>query len=165
MSSALDKKPAKDTIDTGVTDPSTVAVGLAEVLADSYRLMIKTHVVHWNVEGPMFYAVHNLTEAQYEELFTAVDEIAERIRALGELTAMSSNNLLSGSVIKDVTAPQTAGEMCQDLADDHATLAKRLHLLIETADEANDPVSEDLATTRAAVHEKAAWMLRAISKA
>ena len=164
MKSALAEKPQEHDVNTGVSDPQAVADGLSEVLADTYRVLIKTHVVHWNVEGPMFYAVHNLTETQYEELFAAADVIAERIRALGHLTQMSSKGLLAESVVKDISSPQTAGEMCQDLANDHSKIAKRLHKLIEAAGDAGDPVTEDLATARSAFHEKAAWMLRSISK-
>ena len=164
MKSVLAEKPQEHDVNTGVGDPKAVADGLSDVLADTYRILIKTHIVHWNVEGPMFYAVHNLTETQYEELFAATDVIAERIRALGHLTHMSSAALLSESVIKDVSSPQSAGDMCQNLAEDHNKIAKRLHDLISAAGDAGDPVTEDLATARSAFHEKAAWMLRSISK-
>lgn len=148
---------------TGVSAPKKVADALSDVLADTYSLLIKTHAVHWNVEGPLFFAVHNLTEAQYNELFAASDVIAERIRALGQLTAMSPSALLKGSVVADVTTPHDAVSLCESLAEDHAKVAKRLHDVIETAGDANDPVTEDLATARSAFHEKAAWMLRALA--
>lgn len=156
-------KPKPVSVKTGVSAPKKVADALSGVLADTYSLLIKTHAVHWNVEGPLFFAVHNLTEAQYNDLFAASDVIAERIRALGQLTAMSPSALLKGSVVADVTRPHDAVSLCESLAEDHAKVAKRLHDVIEIAGDANDPVTEDLATGRSAFHEKAAWMLRALA--
>lgn len=162
--SDLTSKPAAVSVKTGVSDANKTAKGLAAALADTYSLMIKTHAVHWNVEGPMFFAVHNLTEAQYVDLFAAADVIAERIRALGQLTPTSAKTLLSGSVVADITSPQDAPAWCGSLAQDHSAIAKRLHDVIDAAEEARDPVTADLATARAAFHEKAAWMLRALAK-
>lgn len=163
MTNALNTTPEVVNIDTGVADAKTVAKELAKVLADTYNLTIKTHAVHWNVEGPMFYAVHNLTETQYGELFEAADVIAERIRALGHLTAMSPSDLLQGSVVSNIKEADDAVSLCDSLAEDHANVAKRLHDVIEKSGKADDPVTEDLATARAAFHEKAAWMLRALA--
>ncbi len=164
MSSALNVIPSSDEINTSVTDTEAMAQGVEHMLADTYRLIFKTHAVHWNVEGPMFYAVHNLTEEQYENLFEAADEIAERIRALGHLAPSTLSSIVSNSVVQDEEKPSSAGEMCEDLAADHERVARRLHALVEIAGEARDPVTEDMATERVAFHEKAAWMLRAISK-
>lgn len=162
--SDLKIKPAPVAVKTGVGDAKSTAKELAGALADTYSLLIKTHAVHWNVEGPMFFAVHNLTEAQYTDLFAAADVIAERIRALGQLTPTSPKSLLSSTVVEDITTPQDAPAMCESLAKDHSKIAKRLHDVIELAEEARDPVTADLATARAAFHEKAAWMLRALAK-
>lgn len=164
MTSALNVIPSSDKIDTGVVDRDAMAQGVEHMLADTYRLIFKTHAVHWNVEGPMFFAVHNLTESQYNDLFTAADEIAERIRALGHLAPSTLASIVSHSVVQDDETPSSAGEMCEDLAADHERVARRLHDLIATADDAGDPVTEDMATARAAFHQKAAWMLRAIAK-
>lgn len=160
----LKTKPTTTAVNTGVEDAKAAAKLLSGVLADTYNLLIKTHAVHWNVEGPMFFAVHNLTEAQYGDLFAASDVIAERIRALGHLTATSPKDLLSDTVVSDFAAPKDAPTMCEGLAKDHSNVAKRLHDVIEAADDARDPVTADLATARAAFHEKAAWMLRALAK-
>ncbi|MGB3246200.1 MAG: DNA starvation/stationary phase protection protein [Sulfitobacter sp.] len=163
MSNDLKPVPEVVSIETGVEDAKAVAKELSKVLADTYSLTIKTHTVHWNVEGPMFFAVHNLTESQYGELFEAADVIAERIRALGHLTAMSPTALLKGSVVADIDDAKDAIALCTSLAEDHSNVAKRLHDVIKKAGDANDPVTEDLATARAAFHEKAAWMLRALA--
>lgn len=164
MTSALNVIPSEDDINTGVRDTEAMAQGIRHLLSDTYRLIFKTHAVHWNVEGPMFYAVHNLTEEQYNNLFEAADEIAERIRALGHLAPASLASIVANSVVQDEEAPQSAGLMCEDLAGDHERVARRLHTLVKIAGDSGDPVTEDMATERAAFHEKAAWMLRAISK-
>lgn len=164
MTNALNVVPSNDEINTGIENTEAMAQGLEHMLADTYRLIFKTHAIHWNVEGPMFYAVHNLTEEQYNDMFEAADELAERIRALGHLAPTTLASIVSQSVVQDEETPTSAGAMCEDLAADHERVARRMHTLIKIADNAGDPVTEDMATARAAFHEKAAWMLRAISK-
>ncbi|MFK7743761.1 MAG: Dps family protein [Roseobacter sp.] len=164
MTSALNVIPSNDDVKTGVVDTDAMAQGLQHMLADTYRLIFKTHAVHWNVEGPMFYAVHNLTEEQYDNMFDAADDIAERIRALGHLAPATLSSIVAQSVVQDDETPTSAGQMCEDLAADHERIAKRMHELIKTAGDTPDPVTEDMATERAGFHQKAAWMLRAIAK-
>ncbi|MEO0751284.1 MAG: DNA starvation/stationary phase protection protein [Pseudomonadota bacterium] len=164
MSNALNVVPETDTVNTGVRNPESIAEGLADVLADTYRLLFKSHAYHWNVEGPLFYSIHNLTEGQYEDMFAAADELAERIRALGLFAPMSMDEIVKRSVVEDLHAMPSAGKMCEDLATDHERVAHRLHALIKIAGENKDPVTEDMATARSAFHEQAAWMLRALTK-
>lgn len=163
MSDALKVVPETDHVETGVRDTAAVASGLADVLADTYRLIFKTHAYHWNVTGPFFYSIHKLTDGQYAEMFQAVDVLAERIRALGELAPHSMSDIVARSRIEDRDVLPSAKQMVEDLAQDHERLAHRLHALVKLSDESNDPVTEDLATARSAFHEEAAWMLRAIS--
>jgi len=163
MSNALNVKPQLAPVETGVRDTKAIAEGLSDVLADTYRLTLKSHIYHWNVEGPLFFSLHNLTEEQYQNMFAAADELAERIRALGHLTPGKINGVLSDSIVDDLGQMPSAGEMCKDLEQDHMNLAHRLHALVELAEERKDMVTGDLATERAAFHEKAAWMLRALS--
>ena len=163
MSHALNVVAEPQEIATGVQEPETIASGLADVLADTYMLIYKTHAYHWNVEGPLFYSIHNLTEGQYEDMFAAADVIAERIRAVGQMAPMTLSDIRSRSVVADSEAAPTAGEMCQTLADDHERIAHRLHALVKLAGDQNDPVTEDLATERSAFHEQAIWMLRALT--
>ncbi len=162
MTNALNVVPNEQEIASGVRAPATVAEALADVLADTYQLTFKTHAIHWNVEGPLFYSIHQLTETQYEDMFAAADTIAERIRAIGQMAPMSMKGIIEKSVIEDATTTMSAGEMCEQLAQDHERVAHRLHALIEIAEEHNDPVTEDMATARSAFHEQAAWMLKAI---
>ena len=164
MTDALKVVPSESSISTGVRDIPGIADALANVLADTYRLIFKTHAYHWNVEGPAFYSVHKLTEEQYEDMFAAADELAERIRALGMLAPSAFSDLANRSVIKDAEGTLSAGDMLDDLARDHERLAHRLHALVELVEGRRDPVTEDLATARSAFHEQAAWMLRALAK-
>lgn len=164
MTEALDVVPKDTSPETGVRDEDKVAEALADVVSDTYRLTIKTHAIHWNVEGPLFHAVHELTEEQYEDMFEAVDDLAERVRALGRLTPMRFAGLLEASVVTDLEGTPSAGDMIEALAEDHARVAKRMHALAELAGGQRDIVTEDLAVNRSAFHEKAAWMLRAIAK-
>ncbi|MFD0982276.1 Dps family protein [Tropicimonas aquimaris] len=163
MSKVLDIKPAATNVETGVRNTEAIAKGLADVLSDTYALVLKTHGYHWNVEGPLFFALHNLTEEQYGELFAATDVLAERIRAVGHLAPMKINDIVGTSVIKDLDGSPSAGDMATDLASDHERIAHRLRALVEMSESNNDPVTGDLATARAAFHEKAAWMLRSIA--
>jgi starvation-inducible DNA-binding protein len=164
MTSPLNVVPRESDVATGFSNTDAMAQGLELMLADTYRLIFKTHAVHWNVEGPLFYAVHNLTEEQYGNLFEAADDIAERIRALGHLAPSSLARITAHSVVQHSETPISAGDMCRDLAEDHSRVAQRMHDLITLAGEAGDPVTEDMATERAAFHQKAAWMLRSIAK-
>jgi len=162
MTHALDVVATPKDISSGVRNTETLAKGLTDVLADTYRLTFKSHAFHWNVEGPLFFSIHNLTEGQYEDMFAAADKLAERIRAIGQMAPMSMAQIIANSVIEDDEMAPTAGEMCAILAADHERVAHRLHALIKIASEHNDPVTEDLATGRAAFHEQAAWMLKAM---
>ncbi len=164
MSDALKAVPHKDRIDTGVIDVTAISKGLVESLADTYRLLFKSHAYHWNVEGPLFHSIHVLTEAQYTDLFTAADDLAERIRALGQLAPFQLAAITKASVVRDLDRLPSAQEMVEDLAADHEAIAKRMRAVIATADEGEDPVTADLLTGRCAFHEKAAWMLRATAK-
>ena len=164
MSEALKAVPKKDSIDTGVTDVPAVTEGLAIALADTYRLLFKTHAYHWNVEGPLFHPIHLLTEAQYGDLFQAADDLAERIRALGQLAPFKLADVTKMSCVSDPAKLPSAQGMVEDLGHDHEAIAKRLRKVIATAEEAGDPVTADLLTGRCAAHEKAAWMLRATAK-
>lgn len=164
MTNALNVVPEASDVETGVRNADAIAEGLCNVLADTYRLVFKTHGYHWNVEGPLFYSVHNLTEGQYEDMFEAADVLAERVRALGRIAPFQMSQIIASSVVSDMDALPSAGDMCMDLAHDHERIAHRLHALAKMAGNANDPVTEDLATARSGFHEQAAWMLRALAK-
>lgn len=162
MTTVLDQKPRAATPATGIDGQKALAKALGGTLADTYRLMFKTHAYHWNVTGPLFYSLHKLTETQYEDLFAAADELAERIRALGQTTVMRFGDIAEGSVLSDLDRAPSAGDMVEDLRADHEKVATRMHELASLAEKHDDIVTADLATQRSSFHEKAAWMLRAI---
>lgn len=150
------------TIDTGLDkkERADVARELTKVLADSFAVYQKTHGYHWNVRGPEFFSLHNLLEQQYREIWAALDEIAERIRALGELAPQSGTAYANLTAIKDGDPEKEAPEMLKELVKDHGTLIATARAALDAADEAGDEATVDLLTQRLAAHEKAAWMLR-----
>jgi len=137
-----------------------VVDALARLLADSYTLYLKTHNYHWNVTGPMFTTLHTLFETQYTELALAVDEIAERMRAVGAYAPGSYSEFLALSSVDEASGSPVAKVMVEQLVADQAKVAATAKQLIEAAEKAKDDVSADLGVRRAQVHEKNAWMLR-----
>jgi starvation-inducible DNA-binding protein len=139
-----------------------IAAGLSRLLADSYVLFLKTHNYHWNVTGPMFNSLHMMFEQQYTELFTAVDEIAERIRSLGELAPGSFKRFNQLSQIQEEQDTPDADTMIRNLIAGQEAVVKTAREVVKIADAANDEPTLDLLTQRMQVHEKTAWMLRSL---
>ena len=144
----------------GVDHDKGVAHELSKVLADSFTIYQKTHGYHWNVRGPNFRGLHLLLEEQYNEIWTAIDEIAERIRALDEYAPMGHGALGNLTSIKDGDPTLASADMLKDLIDGHATTVATLKKAAETADKAGDISTNDLCTQRITAHEKHIWMLR-----
>ncbi|ASK35696.1 Dps family protein [Alloalcanivorax mobilis] len=138
-----------------------VAEELSKLLAESYTLYLKTHNYHWNVTGPMFHSLHLLFEQQYTELATAVDSIAERIRALGRKAPGSYAEFARLSSVKDAEGEPDAMTMLSTLAEDHRTVAERANKVLKLAGQHEDEGSATIASDRIEIHEKAAWMLSA----
>ena len=151
-------------IDIGIPDAEreAIAEGISRVLADTYTLYLKTHNFHWNVEGPMFNTLHLMFETQYTELALAVDLIAERIRALGFPAPGSYREFAELSSIEDAVGRPSAMEMIAQLAKDQETVVRTARQVFALAAEAHDEPTADLLTQRMQVHEKTAWMLRAM---
>ncbi len=133
---------------------------LSKLLATSYTLYLKTHNYHWNVTGPMFSSLHTMFEVQYTELALAVDEIAERIRALGAYAPGSYSAFNELSTVKEETGHPAAMDMVQNLAADQLAVADAARAVIAAGEKENDQASVDLGVRRIDVHEKSAWMLR-----
>ena len=157
---------AAPAIDIGIptADRAKVAEGLSRFLADSYTLYLKTHNFHWNVTGPMFNSLHLMFMDQYNEQWTALDQIAERIRALGfnapgsygEFAKLSSIAEQAGADAPDWKA------MVQQLVEGNEAVCRTARKALKTADDAGDDPTVDLLTQRLNVHEKNAWMLRSL---
>jgi len=151
-------------IDIGISDQQreTIAEGLSALLADTYTLYLKTQNFHWNVTGPMFVTLHQLTETQYTELALAVDEVAERIRALGVTAPGSWSQFSALSSLNEETGVPSAEDMIRQLVADQEAVARTARAVLPKADKAGDQPSADLLTRRLDVHEKNAWMLRSL---
>lgn len=152
------------TIDIGISeqDRIDVANGLKRLLADSYTLYLQTHNCHWNVVGPQFRELHLMFEEHYTELATAVDEIAERIRTLGVAAPGTYSAFAELSSIKEIEGVPTASEMVGILTRGHEQVVKTCREVLARAQEADDESSVALVSDRMRIHEKTAWMLRAM---
>lgn len=143
-------------------DRQSIAAGLSRLLADSYTLYLKTHNYHWNVTGPQFNTLHAMFEAQYTELAVAVDDIAERIRALGVVAPGSYQAFSELTTIEEETGTPSAEEMVRQLILGQEAVVRTAREIILTASDANDEPTADLLTQRMQIHEKTAWMLRSM---
>jgi starvation-inducible DNA-binding protein len=151
-------------IDIGIDKEQRKEIGdcLSRLLADTYTLYLKTHNFHWNVTGPLFNTLHLMFEEEYTELATAVDEIAERIRALGFPSPGSYAQFGELTNIKEETNVPAAEEMIRQLVQDQETVVRTARSIFPVVDKANDEPTADLLTQRMQVHEKTAWMLRSM---
>jgi len=143
-------------------DRKQIADGLSRLLSDTYTLYLKTHNFHWNVTGPMFETLHLMFERQYTELATAVDLIAERIRALGFPAPGSYSDFDRMATIKEETGVPDAKSMIRQLLDGQEAVVRTARSVFPVVDRAHDEPTADLLTQRMQVHEKAAWMLRSL---
>lgn len=146
------------------TKSESVIEALREVVAISYAILGQTHICHWNVRGPSFFSLHTAFEEQYTELFTAIDEVAERIRALGSLAPGGLQYLANLAGIEEIKEDATASEMVEHLSNANGTLVDALTKARDLAGEAGDTQTEDLMIGRIQVHEKTIWMLKSYAE-
>ncbi len=151
-------------IDIGIDNKSReqIAGALSKVQADTYTLYLKTHNFHWNVTGPMFQTLHLMFEQQYNELWLAIDLVAERIRALGFPAPGTYRQFAELTSIKEDDGVPKAQEMIRRLVEGHETVARTARNAFRLAEEVHDQPTCDLVTQRMQVHEKTAWMLRSL---
>lgn len=159
-----DKKQSATKIDIGISDKErkAIAAGLSRVLADAYTLYLKTHNFHWNVTGPMFQTLHLLFMDLYNEQWTAVDLIAERIRALGFPAPGTYSEFAALASIKESKGVPKAKDMLRELVAGQESVARTARSVFPIAEKANDQPTCDLLTQRMQIHEKNAWMLRSL---
>ncbi|MEM1187765.1 MAG: Dps family protein [Pseudomonadota bacterium] len=152
-------------MDIGISeeDRIDIATGLKALLADSYTLYLQTHNFHWNVTGPQFRELHLMFEEHYTELATAVDEVAERIRTLGIAAPGTYKAFAELSSIEEVEGVPAASEMVERLTRGHEQIVKTCRAVLAKAQEADDESTASLVSDRMRVHEKTAWMLRALA--
>ncbi len=161
---AKEARGVSRTMDIGIDEEqrARIANGLGRVLADTYTLYLQTHNFHWNVTGPMFNTLHLMFEQQYNELALAVDQIAERIRALGFPAPGTYKDYANLTRIEEVAGVPSAEEMIRTLVKGQETVVRTAREVFPLADHANDEPTADLLTQRMQVHEKTAWMLRSL---
>ena len=158
----VEAQPMPINIGIEVGDRREIAEGLSRLLADTFTLYLKTHNFHWNVTGPMFQTLHLMFEEQYNELWTANDAIAERIRALGHFAPATYSEFARLTSIAEENGVPVATQMIRQLVEGHETAARTARSVITTAENASDAPTADLLTERLQVHEKTAWMLRSL---
>jgi len=151
-------------IDIGIEeqDRINIASGLKRLLADSYTMYLQTHNFHWNVTGPQFRELHLMFEEHYTELATAVDEIAERIRTLGVAAPGTYKTFAELSSIREVEGVPSATQMIKILTQGHEQVVKTCREVLALAQKADDESTAALVSDRMRIHEKTAWMLRAM---
>jgi len=135
---------------------------LAASLADSYAAFLLTQNYHWNVEGPFFKPLHDLFEEQYQEMFLAIDDVAERLRTLGFYAPGTFDEFTSLSSVPDIASTRDGQTMVENLIRVHDVVARSFHRTAKFASDAGDLATEDLAVARIRAHEKNVWMLRSI---
>ena len=165
MAATTASRPAS--IDIGIPEPERrkIAEGLSRLLADTFTLYLTTHNFHWNVKGPMFQTLHVMFEAQYNELWLALDAIAERIRALGFPAPGTYAEYAKLSSIKETSGVPEAKEMIRILVAGQEAVARTARKIFPVVDKSADEPTADLLTQRMQVHEKTAWMLRSLLEA
>ena len=151
-------------IDIGIPDEqrATIVKGLERVLADTYTLYLVTHNFHWNVTGPMFQTLHALFQVQYNELWLAVDDVAERIRTLGYPAPGTYGAFARLTSVKEPEGVPSADEMVRALVQGHETVVRTIREVLPSAQDARDESTTSLLTDRLLAHEKTAWMLRSL---
>jgi starvation-inducible DNA-binding protein len=149
-------------INIGISEENRKAIAgeLSKVLADSYMLYLKTHNYHWNVTGELFHSLHEQFEGQYIELADAIDEIAERIRALGYRAPGTFKEFNELTSIEEDTEEPEALEMVRRLALGNEQVLRTARQALKPANNGEDEATVDLITQRLDVHSKTAWMLR-----
>jgi starvation-inducible DNA-binding protein len=149
----------------GIAKQNAVVEGLKTLLADSYALMAQTHLAHWNVEGPNFFQLHTAFQSQYEDLFGAVDEVAERLRALDVLAPGGLKMLAGASRISELgVEAMPAKDYVAHLIEAHEMLVANATTVREAAGEAGDLETQDLVIGRLRSHQKTLWMLKSFLK-
>jgi starvation-inducible DNA-binding protein len=158
------KKTKAPSIDIGIStaEREKIVKGLSALLADSYTLYLMTHNFHWNVTGPQFNSLHIMFMTQYTEQWTALDQIAERIRSLGHPAPGTYKEFVKLASIKEVDGVPKADDMIRHLVSAQEATARTARRMFPVVAAADDQPTADLLTQRLEVHEKTAWMLRSL---
>lgn len=151
---------------TGIEENGRVEIAqyLGDVLSDTFALYVKTQAFHWNVTGHFFDALHKMFQVQYEDLFEASDEVAERIRALGVYAPGSMQEFSKRSIIKEEMGVPSWSNMVRQLLEGNEHILQNLRKVVPLAEKYSDYATVDLIVRRVQAHEKSAWMLRSMAE-
>jgi len=158
MSTTTPKQTTAAKKDTRVID------GLNLVVADSYALMALTHLAHWNVEGPDFFPLHKAFQEQYENLFEAIDEVAERVRALDAYAIGGLSTLAKVAQMEEFRSPMPQKDYVAALIVAHEKVVDDATRTRDLAGESSDLQTQDLMIKRLEWHQKILWMLKSYLK-
>jgi len=139
-------------------------LSLKQALADSFVLYYKAHSYHWNVEGADFKQYHDLFGGIYEEIFGAVDTLAEHIRQLDDYAPASLSQIKSLSMISEDEEVVSAMSMVSRLLDANNLTVASLMMAYRAADNATELGLANFIQDRIAAHQKHGWMLKATLK-
>jgi len=153
-------------INTGMSKDArqAMATAVTKLLADTYALYFKTHAYHWNVTGPRFHDLHAMFEEQYNELWQATDDIAERVRALGVMAPISYQEMAASASVQFDEQTPDADTMVRNLVAGHENVVKTARDTLKLAAEHADEATADIVAPRITSHEKFAWMLRSTAE-
>jgi len=138
-------------------------LALRKVLADTFGMYFKAHAYHWNVVGPDFSQYHDFFGKLYEELFGAVDTIAEHIRAIDGMAPNNLSMLTNETSLSD-TNPTKAMDMFNDLLMTNNLVLVSLMRAYQLADDADELGLANFLQDRIDVHQKHGWMMKATLK-
>jgi starvation-inducible DNA-binding protein len=158
MKATATTSAARTKTDTRIID------ALNLVLADTYALLNNTHTAHWNVEGPNFFDLHKAFEEQYENLFEATDEVAERVRALDGYTIGGLSNISRTAGMDEFKPPIPQKDYVAALIVAHEKFVDDATQARTLAGEINDLETQDLMIKRLQWHQKTIWMLKSFLK-
>lgn len=152
-----------------MTDQSNTAAvetanAIAKVLANTHVIYMKAHNFHWNVEGARFISLHQMFEEQYSDMAEAMDDLAERIRALGEYAPGTSSEFAAMARVKETEGRISAEDMLRETVNDYEVIGEVISEAIEIADGHGDDVSAGILADRLEYHQKQAWMMRSMLK-
>jgi starvation-inducible DNA-binding protein len=147
-------------VDLEATVRQQIAQQIALILSDEYILFTKTQNFHWNLIDPRFFSLHKFFEELYEGLAKFIDELAERIRILGERSPGSLKEFLEMSSLEESEGALTGDQMLQELIDNHEFMIRQLRDKIQYVNNFKDDGTGDLFIQILRFHEKSAWMLR-----
>ena len=149
----------------GIREENRTEIGymLSKLLADEFVLYTKSRNAHWNVEGIDFATKHKFFEDQYEQLDEIMDEVAERIRMLGEYAPGTLHQFLDLThLTEQARIKNDSASFIRELLADHENIIINLRQQVDRiADDFKDFGTSDFITGLMESHEKMAWMLRA----